>query len=178
VGTGPTVESIHNAFVNSEHHYANLVEAKFTLIGVGVVERDGRIWVTEDFKQPVQQKASPRPAAAPVAPAPAPPRPAPAPAPPRPATVRPAQPVSRPPAPPAAVQTPPTAPPVPVTASPPVAPSPVTTRPPSVAGRQYERVRGAAVDHGPAFAQGVALALLGIMTMRVTRAARVRRCAA
>ncbi|MEY2567095.1 MAG: hypothetical protein QOE35_1624 [Actinomycetota bacterium] len=182
VGTGPTVESIHNAFVNSEHHYANLVDPSFTLIGVGVVERDGRIWVTEDFKQPAKAAAS-RPAPAPAPPRPAaPPRPRPRPAPaaPRPATAPQAQPVSRPPTAPVAMQTPP-APPVPVTASPtPVTPSPVTTQPPSVAGRQYERVRSAAVDHGPAFAQGVALALLGLVASRAARMARVakvRRCA-
>jgi hypothetical protein len=130
VGYGPTVESIHRAFVNSPHHYDNLVEAAFTVVGVGVVERDGQIWVTEDFKQPRAAQASP---------APAPPRPAPAaaPAPPPAAAPRPARPRAAPsPAPPPPPPT--TVPSAPTTTTPP-APVTTSTLPPEVAGQHFNR---------------------------------------
>ncbi|MEY2476953.1 MAG: hypothetical protein QOG87_2268 [Actinomycetota bacterium] len=132
VGYGPTVESIHRAFVDSPHHYDNLVDTHFSVVGVGVVERDGAIWVTEDFKQPKASRASP---------APAPPRPAPAAAPaparpaaaPRPARTR----APRTPAPPPTAA--PTTAPAPTTTT--AAPAPLTTSTlaPDVAGRQFER---------------------------------------
>lgn len=50
VGTGPSVDAIQQAFVNSPHHYANLVDPDFTLIGVAVViDSRGALWVVEDF---------------------------------------------------------------------------------------------------------------------------------
>jgi hypothetical protein len=76
VGYGGTVKQIHDAFVNSPHHYENLVEPRFSLVGIGVVVRDGTIWVTEDFEQP--RAAKPRPSPPPTAAKPAAPRPAPA----------------------------------------------------------------------------------------------------
>jgi hypothetical protein len=68
VGTGPSVPSIHQAFMNSPEHRANILDPHFTQVGVGVtVDSQGELWVTEDFREPMQ-------AAAPVAPtAPAPP---------------------------------------------------------------------------------------------------------
>lgn len=107
VGVGPTVEEIHDAFVNSSSHRANMVEAAFTHIGVGVVVgADGKLWVTQIFMRlasggeppPPPKKAAPPPttttaaasAAAPAVTAPrpraaAPPRPAAPPPPPPPA---------------------------------------------------------------------------------------------
>jgi hypothetical protein len=86
VGTGSTLDSIENAFENSPHHFENMVDPSYRLIGVGVVhDSDGTYWVTEDFKQPSGSAApaaapAPRPAAPKPAPAPRPaPRPAPAP---------------------------------------------------------------------------------------------------
>ena len=117
VGTGSTVDSIEQAFENSPHHYENMVDTGYTLVGIGVViDGNGTIWVTEDFEQPA---SSPRPAAAP-----APARPVPAPRPvarpaPRPAPVpRPVQPVAAVPvAPPTTAQAvpPPTVPAPPIT---------------------------------------------------------------
>ncbi len=49
VGVGSTVESLHNAFVASPGHYRNLVDPAFSTIAVGVIVRDGRIFVTENF---------------------------------------------------------------------------------------------------------------------------------
>ena len=36
VGYGPGVQIVHNAFVASPHHYENLVEPSYNLIGIGV----------------------------------------------------------------------------------------------------------------------------------------------
>jgi|GEM_PF-1387581 len=85
VGTGSDVTSIEAALEASPHHFANMVDPAFQYVGVGVVEANGAIWVTEDFKQaksgslPSTQVPAPAPKPAPR-PAPTP-RPAPAPAP-------------------------------------------------------------------------------------------------
>jgi uncharacterized protein YkwD len=64
VGVGPDAETIHNAFVASPGHYKNLVDPSFTTVAVGVVVRDGRIYVTENF----MASSAPAPAAAAAAP--------------------------------------------------------------------------------------------------------------
>jgi hypothetical protein len=52
VGKGPDVGSIHNAFVASSHHYANMVDPAFTRIGVGVVvAADGTIYTSHQFER-------------------------------------------------------------------------------------------------------------------------------
>ena len=54
VGEGPTVSDIHTAFMNSPEHRANILDHDFTQVGVGVsVDKNGIIWVTEDFRQPM-----------------------------------------------------------------------------------------------------------------------------
>src|SRR4051812_37330181 len=53
VGEGPTVSDIHTAFMNSPEHRANILDHDFTQVGVGVsVDKNGMVWVTEDFRQP------------------------------------------------------------------------------------------------------------------------------
>ena len=50
VGTGDTAQQIHDAFMNSPAHRANILDPDFTHVGIGVVRGgDGRIWVTEVF---------------------------------------------------------------------------------------------------------------------------------
>ncbi|HMC53165.1 MAG TPA: CAP domain-containing protein, partial [Acidimicrobiales bacterium] len=49
VGMGPSVTSIHDAFVASPHHYENLVNTSYAYVGVGVTISNGTIFVTEDF---------------------------------------------------------------------------------------------------------------------------------
>ncbi len=49
VGVGHDVEGLHNAFVASPGHYRNLVDPAFQTIAVGIVVRDGRLFVTENF---------------------------------------------------------------------------------------------------------------------------------
>jgi hypothetical protein len=64
VGYGGSESSIHQAFVNSPHHYANLVDPAFNAVGVGVVQVGNTVWVTEDFEQAA---SAPTDAPAPVA---------------------------------------------------------------------------------------------------------------
>lgn len=50
VGVGPGVLVLHDAFVASPGHYANIVNPAFTRLGVGVlVDADGTIWVAMVF---------------------------------------------------------------------------------------------------------------------------------
>jgi hypothetical protein len=49
VGHGGTVQSLHDAFMNSPGHFANIV-GDYNRLGVGVSnDADGRMWVTFDF---------------------------------------------------------------------------------------------------------------------------------
>jgi hypothetical protein len=78
VGTGPAVDPVMQALINSPGHYANIVDPEFTRIGVGVVwGADGRLYTTHRFMKLAADTASaPAPAStddgseAPVAPAP------------------------------------------------------------------------------------------------------------
>jgi hypothetical protein len=63
VGMGATVAGLHVAFVNSPHHYANLVDPTFRSIGVGVAHSaTGVLFVAEVF----MLARTPAPAPAPV----------------------------------------------------------------------------------------------------------------
>ncbi|MGB9357632.1 MAG: CAP domain-containing protein [Acidimicrobiia bacterium] len=48
VGAGPSVSSLHTAFMNSAGHRRNIL-GNFNYAGVGVKEADGQIWVTVIF---------------------------------------------------------------------------------------------------------------------------------
>ena len=62
VGEGPTVSDIHNAFMQSPEHKANILDHDFTQVGVGVsVDKNGIIWVTEDFRQPMKSASTSSP---------------------------------------------------------------------------------------------------------------------
>ena len=59
VGEGPTVSDIHDAFMRSPEHRANILDHDFTQVGVGVsVDSNGIIWVTEDFRQPMHSTST------------------------------------------------------------------------------------------------------------------------
>ncbi len=48
--TTDTLKTIHNLFVQSAPHRANLVSSRFTHMGVGVAKDSrGRVWVAEVF---------------------------------------------------------------------------------------------------------------------------------
>jgi hypothetical protein len=51
VGMGGSVDGLHTAFVNSLHHYENLVDPSFTHVGIGIVMSGRTIFVTEVFMQ-------------------------------------------------------------------------------------------------------------------------------
>lgn len=69
VGMGPDVLAIHNALVASPRHYQNLVDPRFTEVGMGVVNQNGTIYVSQVFMQFMPtQAAAPAPAPAPTTP--------------------------------------------------------------------------------------------------------------
>lgn len=49
VGVGSNVSEVHQAFMNSAGHRANILEPAFQYIGVGTTVRDGRVYVAEIF---------------------------------------------------------------------------------------------------------------------------------
>ena len=49
VGVGGSLSAVHNALMASDGHRANILGPDFQRVGVGVVRRDGRVWVTEVF---------------------------------------------------------------------------------------------------------------------------------
>ena len=49
VGKGPSVDSIHKAFMDSAPHRANILRSSFNQVGIGTVVRNGTIYVTEVF---------------------------------------------------------------------------------------------------------------------------------
>jgi hypothetical protein len=84
VGHGPSVGSIHSALMNSPSHRANILGGDWTEVGVGVVARDGALWVTQVFRLPSGSAPAPSPAPEPepaAEPAPEPAAEAPAPKP-------------------------------------------------------------------------------------------------
>ncbi len=50
VGVGGDVDSLHKAFMNSPAHKANILYSSFRHVGIGVLKRDGRMWVTVIFE--------------------------------------------------------------------------------------------------------------------------------
>jgi hypothetical protein len=57
VGMGGSVDGLHRAFVNSPHHYENLVDPAFGFVGIGIVMNGDTIFVTEVFMQLMAPKA-------------------------------------------------------------------------------------------------------------------------
>jgi hypothetical protein len=57
VGMGGSVNALHDAFVGSPHHYENLIDPGFRYVGVGVVNANGTIFVSEVFMELASQPA-------------------------------------------------------------------------------------------------------------------------
>ena len=51
VGVGGDVASLHNAFVASPTHLENLVNPRFTHVGIGIVQVGSTMWVAQEFMQ-------------------------------------------------------------------------------------------------------------------------------
>jgi hypothetical protein len=49
VGVGGSVDVVHDAFMNSSGHKANILNAKYDKVGVGVVSSGGSLWIAEVF---------------------------------------------------------------------------------------------------------------------------------
>lgn len=62
VGRGPSVSSIHEALMNSPGHRRNILDADWTQLGMGVVVKDGQLWVTQVFRTPANAAPAPAPA--------------------------------------------------------------------------------------------------------------------
>ena len=59
VGVGPDENSIEQAFMNSSAHRANILDASYTQVGIGTaVGKDGRLYVTQDFRKPMGSSSS------------------------------------------------------------------------------------------------------------------------
>jgi uncharacterized protein YkwD len=51
VGRGGSVAAIHEAWLKSEKHLANIIDPTFDSMGVGVVERGGTLWLVQRFRE-------------------------------------------------------------------------------------------------------------------------------
>ena len=49
---GFTVRGLHRQFMQSAPHRANILDPRMRQVGVGIVRRDGALWVTEVFRDP------------------------------------------------------------------------------------------------------------------------------
>lgn len=158
VGRAGSIAEVHDAFMASPAHRANVVESRFTQAGMGVVDLNGELWVVEVFRQPMAA-AAPAPAPRAATPARANPAPRPAAA----AAPGPPQPAA---APAAAVPAPPPAAPtgdrvVPELAAAPGPPALVQGRLLTVEARDPEQVGALAL---------VALLLLALVATMTTKA--------
>ena len=52
VGYGPSWSAVETALMNSPSHRANILDRDYSQIGIGVVVRNGRVWVTQVFRSP------------------------------------------------------------------------------------------------------------------------------
>ena len=51
VGVGATVDSVHQAFLGSPRHRANIVDRRYNNVGTGVAIANGRVYVVQVFMQ-------------------------------------------------------------------------------------------------------------------------------
>jgi len=58
VGYGPSVLSVHRAFMNSPAHRSNILDRDYTEVGIGAVVANGRVWVAQVFRRPLRVTTS------------------------------------------------------------------------------------------------------------------------
>jgi len=51
VAYGPNTSLIHAQFVKSPRHHANILDTDMNVMGIGIVERNGQLFVVEDFSK-------------------------------------------------------------------------------------------------------------------------------
>jgi hypothetical protein len=66
VGMGPALDPLFTAFVNSPHHYENLVDPAFTHVGVGVAWNGSTMYTAHEFMQAKAGSVAPAPAPRPL----------------------------------------------------------------------------------------------------------------
>jgi uncharacterized protein YkwD len=49
VGVGGSVHEVHQTFLNSPAHRANILAGRWKVTGIGVYEKGGRVWITQMF---------------------------------------------------------------------------------------------------------------------------------
>lgn len=59
VGVGGSELQIHEALMASPGHRANILNTQYGQIGIGITHRNGRVWVTQVFRQPAGPTAAP-----------------------------------------------------------------------------------------------------------------------
>lgn len=58
VGEGPSISTLDAAFMASPEHRANVLDPSYRDVGIGVVQRDGTMWITVDFRDPMYSVTS------------------------------------------------------------------------------------------------------------------------
>ena len=177
VGVGSTVDQIHQTLMGSPTHRSDILDPRYTGVGIGVVQSGGTLWVTQVFRQRDGAAPPPPPPAPAPAPAPSPP-PAPAPAPAPPTTVAVAKAAPPRPAPTTTTTTvatttvPPTLPPV--TVPPAVETPPVTLATAAAPAVELEPVEVASSQPVPARQRLLASALVAVAFLWAVGVALVR----
>jgi hypothetical protein len=72
VGSGPSVDAIHQGFMGSQVHRDEILDPEYTQVGVGVAWAGNVLYVTEIFRLPRSAQTQAAPAPAPASPAPSP----------------------------------------------------------------------------------------------------------
>lgn len=67
VGVGPDADGLHRKFMQSSSHAVNILDGRVTQVGIGVVQADGLLWVTQVFRQPMATTSDPTPSSTPRA---------------------------------------------------------------------------------------------------------------
>jgi uncharacterized protein YkwD len=49
VATAPSVQDVHSALMESEHHRDNILDPNYNAVGIAIVEEGKQLWVTQDF---------------------------------------------------------------------------------------------------------------------------------
>jgi uncharacterized protein YkwD len=50
VGAGSSVDQVHEAFLNSAEHRKAILSRSYDSMGIGVVEKNGQVWVVEVYR--------------------------------------------------------------------------------------------------------------------------------
>jgi hypothetical protein len=61
VGYGPDWSAVETAFMNSPAHRSNILDRDYSQIGIGVVIRGDRVWITQVFRSPSGSSTATKP---------------------------------------------------------------------------------------------------------------------